>query len=68
MAQYNILPENTYNMDEKGFLIGILQKTKRVFSKGTEIRGTGQDGNREWIIVVATISIDGSYLLLSIIY
>lgn len=68
MAQYNILPENTYNMDEKGFLIGVLQKTKRVFSKTTEIRGTGQDGNREWITVVATISMDGSYLPPSIIY
>lgn len=68
MAQYDILPENTYNMDEKGFLIGVLQKTKRVFSKGTEIRGTGQDGNREWITVVATISMDGSYLPPSIIY
>jgi len=47
MAQYGILPENTYNIDEKGFLISVLQKTKRVFSKTTEIRDTGQDRNRE---------------------
>ncbi|MCJ1368773.1 hypothetical protein MMC16_007921, partial [Acarospora aff. strigata] len=43
MEEYEIQPENTYNMDEKGFLIGVLQKTKRVWSKSMEIRGAGQD-------------------------
>ena len=33
MSEYQIIPENTYNMDEKGFLIGITKRTKRVFSK-----------------------------------
>ena len=30
---YNILPENAYNMDEKGFIIGAVGRMKRVFSK-----------------------------------
>ena len=68
MEEYEIQPENTYNMDEKGFLIGILQKTKRVWSKSTDIRGAGQDGNREWITIVATICMDGSYLPPTVIY
>ena len=62
MEEYKIQPENTYNMDEKGFLIGVLQKTKRVWSKSTEIRGASQDGNREWITIVATICMDESFL------
>jgi DNA-binding Lrp family transcriptional regulator len=33
MEEYKIEPRNTYNMDEKGFLIGIIGKSKRVFSK-----------------------------------
>jgi len=33
IAEYDILPENTYNMDEKGFLIGYLKKSRRIFSK-----------------------------------
>ena len=33
IAEYNIQPQNMYNVDEKGFLIGYLQKTKRVFTK-----------------------------------
>ena len=55
-------------MDEKGFLIGVLQKTKRVWSKSTEIRGAGQDGNREWITIVATVCMDGSSLPPTVIY
>jgi hypothetical protein len=51
IEQYGVLPQNTYNMDEKGFLIGILQKVKRIFNKDSEKRGkligAGQDGNRE---------------------
>jgi AcrR family transcriptional regulator len=33
IQQYNIMPSLIYNMDEKGFLIGILSKQKRIFSK-----------------------------------
>ena len=33
--QYEVLPENTYNMDEKGFMIGVIGKSKRVFSKSS---------------------------------
>ncbi|KAL5611116.1 hypothetical protein FOBRF1_007233 [Fusarium oxysporum] len=29
--KYDILPQNTYNMDEKGFLLGVIKRTKRVF-------------------------------------
>ncbi|SMY21355.1 unnamed protein product [Zymoseptoria tritici ST99CH_1A5] len=51
IKQYNIEPCNTYNMDEKGFLIGMLQKTKRVFTKehltSGRLIGNIQDGSRE---------------------
>jgi hypothetical protein len=33
VEEYNILPKNTYNMDEKGFLLGRITKAKRVFPK-----------------------------------
>ena len=33
MKQYKIEPSNLYNMDEKGFAIGILSNSKRVFSR-----------------------------------
>lgn len=59
-------------MDEKGFLIGILQKTRRVY-KLSELRkgrlvGAGQDGNREWITLMASCCMDGTSLPPAIIY
>jgi len=33
MREYDISLENSYNIDEKGFLIGVLQKMQRVYSK-----------------------------------
>ena len=59
-------------MDEKGFLIGVLQKTRRIFNseayrKGL-LKGAGQDGNREWITLIASICMDGTALSPAIIY
>jgi hypothetical protein len=33
MLQYEIQPHNTYNMDEKGFMIGVTTCSKQVFSR-----------------------------------
>jgi hypothetical protein len=59
-------------MDKKGFLIGVLQKLKRVFTKEYFISGkllsAGQDGNREWVTILTYIYIDGTYIPLSVIY
>ena len=59
-------------MDEKGFLIGHLQKTRRIFSKflmkQQKFLGASQDGYREWITLVATICADGNSLLPALIY
>jgi len=33
MREHGIDERNTYNMDEKGFFVGIAKRTKRIFSK-----------------------------------
>jgi hypothetical protein len=33
LSQYNIEPRYTYNIDEKGFLLGVLTRSKRIFSR-----------------------------------
>jgi hypothetical protein len=33
IKEYDILPQNTYNMDEKGFMIRVSTKQHRIFSK-----------------------------------
>lgn len=72
MAKYNVQPHNTYNMDEKGFLIGYLTKTKRIFTKSLQesgrLVGAAHDGSREWITILATICADGSTLSPGLIY
>jgi hypothetical protein len=72
MRQYEILPENTYNMDEKGFFVGITTRSKRVFSKASysrkEVTSALQDGNREWITLLACICGDGTSLSPGVIY
>ncbi len=72
VSQYDIEPRNTYNMDEKGFLLGITSRLKRVFSrqmfKSKKVRQAIQDGNREWISLLACICADGSALDPALIY
>ena len=72
MQQYLIQPENTYNMDEKGFAIGKISKSKRVFSKPLykqkHSRQASQDGNRKWITLLSCICGDGSWLPPGLIY
>jgi hypothetical protein len=70
--QRTIQPRLTYNMDEKGFSIGEAALSKRVFGKAIcvkdGVRGTTQDGNRQWITIIPTIYADGTTLPTSIIY
>lgn len=53
-------------MDEKGFLIGCIDETKRVVPlqhyKEKQVAGTAQDGNRSWLTLIGGICSDGTYL------
>jgi hypothetical protein len=59
-------------MDKKGFMLGVLTRLKRVFSRRLyeegKIKAYIQDSNREWITLLAYICADGSYIKLSLIY
>jgi hypothetical protein len=72
ITHYSVEPRHTYNMDEKGFLIGITGRSKRVFSRRMwerkEVRAAIQDGSREWITLLACVCADGSHLPPSLIY
>ena len=72
IEEYDIQPGNTYNMDEKGFLIGCLNNLRRIFTKEAwekgELNGAAQDRNRTWITILAAICADGTYLPPAIIY
>ena len=72
IQKHHIKPSNIWNFDEKGFLIGLIQKTLRIIPikslKKGRIRGALQDGNREFISLLAYISAAGQRLSLGLIY
>jgi hypothetical protein len=72
ISQYNSEPRLTYNMDGRGFMLGNLTCSKRVFSRRLyeegKIKAHIQVGSREWITRLACICADGSALDPAIIY
>jgi hypothetical protein len=61
-----------YNMNQKGFMLGTLKRSLRIFSKASwkagKVKEAVQDGSREWITVMGCICKDGSSLSPGIIY
>ncbi|KAG9186011.1 hypothetical protein G6011_02567 [Alternaria panax] len=72
MEEYNIQPIHIFNMDEKGFQLGRVGNTKRIFSRRLyEQKGARQaleDGSTEWITVIACICSDGKALSPTLIF
>jgi hypothetical protein len=72
MRKHRIQQRFTYNMNEKGFMLGVEGKTKRWFSKEEWVKGGKraaiQDGSRQWVTVLASICADGTTLPPGIIY
>jgi hypothetical protein len=72
IAQYKVDAEHTYNMDEKGFMIGITTRTKHVFSRRMwekgEVKASLQDGNRAWVTLLACVCGDGTALPPGLLY
>lgn len=67
IAKYNIEPEHIYNMDNKGFAIGVTSRLERIFSKALygkkQYRQSFQDSNTEWVTLLACICVNKSALL-----
>jgi hypothetical protein len=72
IEQYHIEPCHMYNIGEKGFMLGVVGRSRRIFSrtlyKEGKRRSTIQDGSQEWIMLLACICADGSSLEPALIY
>jgi len=70
--EYHIEACHTYNMDEKGFMIGVTGRSKQVFSKtiweSKMVRESLQDGLRDWVTLIACVCADGTALPPSLIF
>jgi hypothetical protein len=59
LKEYQIKQSHIWNMDEKGFLLGMAAKVKVVCRKGRKNPKYIQDGNRELITVLECVSATG---------
>ena len=66
-AEHGILDEDTYNMDENGYMMGIAGSSKVVFSKYQKQAFINQPGNREWASLIEAIGTIGERLSLFVI-
>lgn len=66
MQKYDVIRSQIFNMDERGFMIGLVGRSKEVFDKEIYDRRGGthivQDGSRKWVTVLACIQVDGTAL------
>jgi Tc5 transposase DNA-binding domain len=60
--QYNIAPVDVYNMDEKGFCMGAIQRSHVLIPVHEREAFLRQNGSREWISVIECISGAGKSL------
>jgi hypothetical protein len=68
IKEHDILPENLYNMDEKGLQLGISARTTAMIDRNQKTAYSIEDGNRELVTVIETICADGSILHPSVIF
>lgn len=68
LEQYSIPPENIYNMDEKGIQLGVGKSMAAFVDRGQKEVYSVEDGNRELVTVIETVSADGFSLQPSVIY
>ena len=65
---YHILPENIWNMDEKGFLLGVSSQEKVLCHSTRKNPRLVQEGGREWITLVEAIGAGGQTIAPHVIY
>jgi hypothetical protein len=72
IQEHGVEPRNTYNMDEKGFHVGVAKRSKRVFTKASlrsnQAKVAVKDGNREWITLLACVCASGESLPPALVY
>jgi hypothetical protein len=61
--EFNILPENIYNMDESGFAIGTVERSVTIINAHIRIQlQKANPGRQEWVTLVECICADGTAL------
>ena len=68
IQKHDIQQADTYNMDEKGFALGVAGRARVICSRNDLHIYVTQDGNREWASLIECISGDGRLLDMFVIF
>jgi hypothetical protein len=68
IEKYDILPENIYNMDEKGIQLGIGAKVHVIVDRDQKTVRSIETGNRDLITIMECTCADGTILHPSIVF
>lgn len=68
IEEYNIVPGNIYNMDEKGLQLGIGARVAALVDRDQKLVYSIEDGNRELVTVIEAVCADGSMIHPSMIF
>jgi hypothetical protein len=72
ITKHSIKPENIWNFDEKGFIMGFCSAVKRIMTLGAYKSGrvtkAKQDGSREFVTCLACVSAVGKWIPPLLIY
>ena len=68
LRKHNILPHNIYNIDEKGFLLGMSNWAKVIVRRGRGPPRETENGSRGWITVVEACCSNNAMLPPMVIY
>jgi len=60
IKEYNITPENEYNMDESGYAMGKIEASKCIINSRIRQQLQAKPGRQEWVSTVECICADGS--------
>lgn len=61
------MDKNTYNMDENGYMMSVVESSKMIFSKSQKQAFINQASNWEWALFIAVIDTTAHQLLLFVI-
>jgi len=62
LAEFDIKPENIYNMDESGFAIGEKEAGRVIIDARIRQKFQAKPGRQEWVTVVECVCADGSFV------
>lgn len=68
IKSFHVLPQNTWNMDEKGFSIGYIHTQKIITAANDKDVFEKMPGNQEWVSLVKTICMDSQKIDLMVIF